>query len=396
MADLNIGNSPSNEIIAGMMSVGKDKEQELQAEQQSSIDAFKNQQQETVNPMARALKKEKPIKAQKSRIQKMLESKGKEERLLPLQLLKDMADQFQRRNPELKANVLVLLRESIKPTDTKEEILQKLLEFYSDVSLADEALEYLIETSDGELARKLLEVKQELNEERGREIAAGRNINLQARQASERGLGTPTSMRDMYRDITGNPRDSTVLYEELSQKYTYKDLKKVIDFLLHSLGADMKAKGPSIDRGQLHRLFTETRSLQAILGVYRYFKGRMPAMQTLFENNELDFPQNLSFESMTKEFMSLAAERYPSADKVLQRSFRLGLENTVIGKIIALNQFRDAVREVAVEKILKTFQHRDELYLAVLDALEALEDELEELEENEIDNEQPQTNNSSR
>lgn len=392
MPDINIQRNLSgdnvNVTLQAMQQVQQDEVQELQAEQMTSKEAFQNQQQEAVNPFARALKKEKPVKAQKSRIQKMLDAKEKGERLLPIQRLKDTADQFQRRNPELKSNVLVLLRESINPQDTKEEILRKLMEFYSDISLADEALEYLLETTDGELARKILDVKEELNSQRGREIIAGRNIHLQARQASEKGLGTPTTMRDMYRDITGNPRDSTSLFEELSQKYAFKDLKKVIDFLLHSLGADMKAKGPSIDRGQLHRLFTETRSLQAILGVYRFFKGRMNLMQTLFDKNGIDLPQDLSFETMAKEFMSLAAERYPSSDKVLQRAVRLGLERWILAKIIALSQFRDAVREVAMAKIYKSLQHRDDLYLAILEALEDLEDELEEEAEKEEDEEE--------
>ncbi|MGK5595545.1 MAG: HrpJ domain-containing protein [Parachlamydiaceae bacterium] len=386
MADLNLPRGLStdsvNVTLQAMKEVAKDEQQELQAEQLSSKEGFLNDQSEKVNPFARAFKKEKPLKAQKTRIQKMMESKEKGERLLPIQQLKDMADQFNRRNPELKANVLLLLRESIKPGDSKEEILRKLFDFYADVSLADEALEYLIATSEGELARKLQEIKEDLNAERGREIVAGRNISLQARQASEKGIGTPTSLRDMYRDITGNPRDSTILFEELSQQYSYKDLKKVVDFLLHSLGADMKAKGPSIERGQLHRLFTETRSLQAILGVYRFFKNRMPLVQTLFEENRLEMPASLSFETMTKEFMSLAAERYPTADKVLQRSSRLGLQDT-LSKIYTLNQLRDAVREVSMSKIYKSLQHRDDLYLAILEALEDLEDEYEDLQENE-------------
>lgn len=371
----------ANITIKAMQQVQQEETQELNAEQQSSLSAFKNSQEEAVNPLARALKKEKPAKAQKSRIEKMMQSKDKADRLLPIQQLKDLADQFQRRNPELKANVLVLLRDAIKPEDSKEEIFKKLMEFYSDVTLADEALEYLLSTTDGELARKIQELKDELNQERGREIAAGRNMSTQAREAAEKGLGTATSMRDMYRDITGNPRDSTTLFDELAQKYAFKDLKKVIDFLLHSLGSDMKAKGPSIDRALLHRLFTETRSLQAILGVYRFFRGRMHLVETLFESNDLELPPELSFETLAKEFMSLASERYPSSDKVLQRAVRLGLERWIIAKIIALTQFRDAIREVAMAKIYKSLQHRDDLYLAILEALEDLEDELEELEE---------------
>ncbi|MFV0340495.1 MAG: HrpJ domain-containing protein [Parachlamydiaceae bacterium] len=391
MADINLRGASDhiNVTLQAMQAEAADTAQELRAEQKSSELAFRDQLSETVNPMAaRLAKKEKPIKAQQSRVQKMLQSGDKLGRMLPVEQMKQMADQFQKRNPELNANTLMLLRESIKPEDSKEEILRKLLEHFPDISLADEALEFLLETTEGELANKIREVKEELNQERGREIAAGRNIHAQAREASQKGLGTTTSMRELYRDVTGNPREAPTLFDELSQKYAFKDLKKVVDFLLHSLGADMKSKGPSIEPGELHRLFTETRSLQAILGVYRYFKGRMKLLKTLFENNGIPVPEDLNFEKMAKEFMSLASERYPSADKVLQRAVRLGLEKWLQAKIIALSQFRDGVREMAMAKIYKSLQHRDDLYLAILEALEDLEDELDrETEESEEEEE---------
>lgn len=384
----NLADQNVNVTLEAMKDIAKDLSEELSAEQTSSLLSFRNELEEAVNPFAGLRKKDKTLKSQKTRIQKMMESGEKAEKLLPIEHMKSMADQFQKRNPELRANVLVLLRESILPDDSKEEILRKVLEFYSDVSLADEALEYLIETTDGELARKVREVKEELLATRGREITAGKNIHLQARQAAEKGLGTPSSMRDMYRDITGNAREAPALFDELAQKYAFKDLKKVIDFFLHSLGADMKSKGPSIDRGELHRLFTETRTLQAILGVYRFFRSRMNLLTSQFTKNGIDLPKELSFESMAKEFMSLASERYPSSDKVLQRAVRLGLERWILAKIIALSQFRDAVREVAMNKIYKNLQHRDDLYLAILEALEDLEDELEEQEEKEEEEEE--------
>jgi type III secretion protein W len=279
------------------------------------------------------------------------------------------------------------LREQIKPGDTKDEILRKLAEFYPDVSLADEALEFLLQTTDGELAETIKEAKSDFEKLHSREIAAGRNIGDVAREAAGKGLGTTTSMRDMYREITGNPRDSTTLFEELSTKYAFKDLKKVIDFLLHSLGADMKSKGPSIPRGLLHRLLTETRSLQAILGVYRFFRGRMRLVEKMFQENELEVPAELSFESMAKQFMSLAQERYPSSAKVFQTAIKLGIEKWITAKIIVFSQMRDAVREVAMNLIFKSLQHRDEMYLAVLEALEDLEDQLEELLQKEEDEE---------
>lgn len=380
MADIEKGFLPRQNItIETMKLTGAEEVQELSAEQTSSKEAFQNYLQEAAYPFPKLTKQQKPIESHKTRIQKMLKMGEQAEKILPVQLMKDTADRYQQKNPELKASVLLLLRERIKPGDSKEEILKKVLETYPDVSLADEALDFLIETSEGELAKIIKEVKDEFDKQHEREIVAGRNIGEQARTAADKGLGTPTSLRDMYRDITGNPRDSSMLFQELSQRYAFKELKKVVDFLLHSLGSDMKSKGPSIPHGQLHRLLTETRSLQAILGVYRFFRGRMGLMEKLFQNEDLELPPQLNFENMAKQFMTLASDRYPSADKVLQSATRLGIEKWIMAKIIAFSQLRDAIREVAVNQIYRSLQHRDELYLAILEALEQLEDELEEL-----------------
>lgn len=385
MPDMNVERRANiNVTLEAMKQVAESEQQELKAEQLDSLISLRNQQEEAVNPFgAKLIEKQKKLEANRTRVQKMKQASEKAGRLLPIEQIKDSAEQFERRNPELRASVLALLRENIKPGDTKEDILRKLREFYDDVSLADEALEFLLETTDGELAKTVQEAKKEFNEANGREIAAGRNIHQQARLASNKGLGTPTDLRDMYRDITGNPRDSTSLFEELADKYEFKDLKKVVDFLLHSLGSDMKSKGPSIAKGMLHRLLTETRSLQAILGVYRFFKNRMNLVQKLFEKDGMEVPQQLTFESMAKQFMALASDRYPSAAKALQGATKLGIEKWILAKIIVLSQFRDGVREVAINQIYKSLQHRDELYLAILEALEDLEDQLEELEEKE-------------
>jgi type III secretion protein W len=385
MPEMNIGRAAKsvNLTLEAMQEVAKEEQVELHAEQEESQSAFLNQQEEAVNPFAARTKTEKSIKTRKDRINKNLQSGEKSSRLLPIEQIKDSANQFQRRNAELRATTLQALRENIKPDDTVEDILRKVRSFYSDVSLADEALEFLLETTDGELARKVQEAKDTFNSEFGRDITSGRNIGQQARQAAEKGLGTPTTLRDMYRDITANPRDSATLFEELSNRYAFKELKKVADFLLHSLGADLKSKGPSIPRGLLHRLLEETRSLQAILGVYRFFKNRMGLVKSLFDKEGMDVPSQVNFETIAKQFMAMAAERYPTASKILQFAAKLGIEKWLIAKIIVFSQFRDAIREVSVNQIYKSIQHRDELYMAIIEALEDLEDELEEFTDKE-------------
>jgi type III secretion protein W len=93
----------------------------------------------------------------------------------------------------------------------------------------------------------------------------------------------------------------------------------------------------------------------------------------------------LNFEVMAKQFMDLCNERYPTSDKVLQIGDRLAelviaptKRKMIEAKIIIISQFRDAVRKVALNQNYRSVQHRDELFSAILDALEELEDQLEE------------------
>ncbi|NGX42084.1 MAG: hypothetical protein K940chlam7_00360 [Chlamydiae bacterium] len=376
----------TNVTLEAMKEVGKDTAKEVKAEQRTAEQAAQTANTQTAFK-AKTRKLFKSLKSRAKTVTRLMKMK-EEKRLLPVQRIKDSAKEHSQKNSELKEKVLQLLRERIKPGFDAEEIKETLEEFYPDPTLADDALDFLLDTTEGELHQQVQKTKDELNEDKGREIQAGRNISTEARQAADKGLGTPTSLRDMYRDITGNPRDSNTLFGELSGKYAFKELNKVIKFLLHSLGSDMKSKGPSIPKGELHRLITETRSLQAILGVYRFFKKRMGLMGKMFGKSGLSMPKKLTFESMAKAFMSLTGERYPSSDKVLSQAKRLGIEDWILAKIIAFSQFRDSIREVAMSQIYRSLQHRDDILLAIIEALEDLEDELEELEEREEEEEQ--------
>lgn len=370
------GMQKTSEVFA---SIQKDTAEELKSEQKS---AEKSAQAANVQTafVRKTPKKKKTLKARSRTVTKSQKMKG-EKRLLPVKLIKDKSKEHERKNPELKSKVLQHLRERIKPGDTAEDIQKKLGEFYPDPTLADDALDFLLETTEGDLHQQVKEAKNEHGEQKGREITAGRNISIQARQAADKGLGTPTSLRDMYRDITGNPRDANTMFSELNQKYAFKEIQKVIKFLLHSMGSDMKSKGPSIPRGELHNLITETRTLQAILGVYRYFNGRMELTNKLFAQNGLQVPKQLNFESMAKAFMSLVGERYPSSDKVSGLIKQLGVGQSIPAQIITGEAILSSIREVAMSQIYRSVQHRDEVKSAVIEALEDLEDELEDLEE---------------
>ena len=313
------------------------------------------------------------------------EKSGKgQEKIIAVKRIEKAADDLNKKNPEMQSKSLLLLRSRINQSDTKDEILQKVLEMYPDHSLADEALNFLLETTDGTLAEQTRLAKEEFNQKFQREIRAGKNIQAQTQEFSKQGLAPPPQLRALYREVTGNPRDANTLFNELSSHFDYEKLNKVIGFLLHALGGDLKSKGPSIDRGELHRLLSETRKLQAILGVFRFFNSRMGLISSAFQRQGV--PMLLTFDLIAKQFMRAIQERYPSADKILQLASLLGISEELIAQVIIYTQMRDAMRQVA-PKLFRSAQHRQDLLNAFMDAIEELDEQLEEEEEDEEDEE---------
>ncbi|HEY5235200.1 MAG TPA: type III secretion system gatekeeper subunit SctW, partial [Rhabdochlamydiaceae bacterium] len=192
------------------------------------------------------------------------EQVDEEQEVNAIEQLQSVSEGYQRKNPELQARTLLALRVRITAGDSVEDIIRKLREAYTDLALVDEALDFLLETSEPGMKPVLQQAKAELNRLYEREIKSGRNMGTQARNFSTQGLGSPTALRDLYRDITGNQRDANTLFQELSNKYPFEKMKVAIDFVLHSLGADIKAKGPSISRAELQKYLIETRNMQAI------------------------------------------------------------------------------------------------------------------------------------
>lgn len=305
-----------------------------------------------------------------------------------VQDIEEVSEQFQKNNAELKKRSLLDLRSQIKEGDTKEQILEKVLKAYPDPSLADEALNFLAQTTQGELREQVLAAKAKLNSQFEREILAGHNMGIEARRYAEKGLGDASTLRDVYREITGNPKEPLVLFDEFAKHFDFERLQPLIGFLLHSLGRDLKAKGPSIPRAELMRLVTETRTMQAILGIYRYFKGSMFRIARAFERAGLDLPPKLEFELMSKLFVKLLQERYPNTDKIMQLAKQLGVTKEILAQIIVLTHMKNGLRQVA-PKLFRSQKHKKDLQLLFIEALEDLEDALEE-EEDDDDEEEDQ------
>lgn len=333
------------------------------------------------NPMLQAQKFRdlEKLKSSHSQQKEAVEN-PEEEKIQEVQSVEETAARFQGNNPEMGSKTLMILRNLIKPDDTPEEALAKVFSVYPDPALADEALDFLIETATPETLDILQKAKDLLNRDYERQVKAGRNIGAQAREFSKEGLGSATSLRDMYRDVTGNRRDPLKLFDELTEKFPYNKLKPVISFLLHSLGSDLKSKGPSIDRAELARLIEETRSLQGILGIFRFFQSRSKLIDRQFLSYGFQRPGQVNFEILARLFIKMLAERYINPEKILQTAKMLGIDEKTAAQIIVYSQMHDAIRQVA-PRYYRNPQHKNELTQAFIDTLERLEDKLEEEEE---------------
>ncbi|MFN0064730.1 MAG: type III secretion system gatekeeper subunit SctW [Chlamydiales bacterium] len=291
----------------------------------------------------------------------------------------DLAHSFERRNPELPADKLTSLKNSLREEMTAEEIYNNVNETFDDPTLADEALDYLDRATTGVLQGKVRKARDMLNELKGREIIAGRNIDTAAKSYHRQGAGSsPTELRNLYREVTGDPKEHNALFQQLSEQYAFDDLKLLVAFLLQSLAYDLKSKGPSIQQAELQLLMTEARNLQSILWVYLFFKSRMKLIKSLYKRYGLDHDKKLEFEELAKGFIQIVEDRYPSMIKILRQADKLGLTDEE-EKVIVLMQFRDAVRQLS-PRLYKSMRHKQDVLVAIIEALEELEEEEEEEE----------------
>ncbi|MBF8262660.1 MAG: hypothetical protein HW387_325 [Parachlamydiales bacterium] len=384
MADPRVtGASPVNALSSQMLQKAAEQEELQQIASTEDLEQWCDL--EAFNPMAmmrrfRPLDDFKDIKHEESLEEQ--ERIEESEKVTDVEKVDEAAARFHRNNYELQAKSLLILRSRITAEDTPDEVISKVLQAYADPALADEAMDFLIETSNAKTAAVIRLAKEQLNARFSTEIKAGRNMGAQAREFSKEGLGSPTSLRDMYRDITLNKRDPLVLFTELSDKFPYEKLKTAINFLLHSFGADLRSKGPSITRPELIRLVDETRSLQGILGIYRFFQSRMGLIQRQFSNYDVAYPSRLQFEVLAKQFVKFLAERFMAPEKILQSARLLGISEEAIAQIIIFTQMREALKQIS-PRYYRTPKQRDELFQAFVAALDSLEDLVEEEEQEE-------------
>ena len=155
-----------------------------------------------------------------------------------------------------------------------------------------------------------------------------------AREFSKEGLGSPTSLRDMYRDITLTPRDPFKLFDELSDKFPYEKLKTVIHF-----PAPFPWSRPSLKRAfdLAARTDPPDRRDTLFAGHFRH----LPLFQIAHAADDAPvyllsdhFSEPPSIRYFAKQFVKFLAERFMSPEKILQASRQFGISEEAIAQVI--------------------------------------------------------------
>lgn len=409
-------------------------EQQLELEEDVGRQSVEEGMKEEGNPLVSALKSEQKKIQTRTTTEKTTKSELKTPKPLTAKEATDLAESFERDNPLLKAKDLLALLDKINPQDSKETILNivfnqylsldqaaKALEFlskatggdllktvqesqkellaplnsitpkdtkdtileklnaYPHVALVNDALDHLLDQTTGPLHKEVQLAKDELVTNHRRELAATTNIMGATQKESGNlekvGLNlSPAELTEKYVNLTPQSLDADLSRMNHKQKIAY------LKYILHAIGSDMTAEGPSIEHAKLQALYSQVLTLRAEISKDRICLVKMSFIRSQFAANELTIPPQLTHEALVRELTALTSERYPTAEKILQMAAKFGIENDIEAQIIVFSAIRDIIPQLA-PKSFPSIEKMGEVKNAVIDALEKLEDKLEALEE---------------
>lgn len=344
----------------------------IKEDMQSYVDQF------SVNTMQIIRRNSEPLEERaRKRVKSDSQEKKEVDEDIPIEIesSEEVSDYFENRNPEIKPKSLQSLKESISKFDTSEDILQKVMENFPDPVLADAAFEFLLRVLPDEVKEKIYNAKTLFDKRFGRALRAGKNIFEESVKFSKDGLAPPSELRQMYAELTGDPKTPLDLFEELLKKFTFEKMKSAIGFWLSALGADLNSKGSSIERGELYKLIDETRTLQAILGVYNYFASKQKELIfALVRKNSIATPE-MNYQNLAKLFVKILQDKYPSPEKILYLKHDLKIESSLHAQEAVFSIMCSGLKNIS-KKLFRNQKHQEELTQCFLMALEALDNVL--------------------
>lgn len=305
------------------------------------------------------------------------QTEDEEEVPLEVEESQEVSGYYENKSTEVKNKPLQNLKEQISKFDTEEDILQKVMDMYPDPIDAEAAFDFLIKVMPDDLKEKIYNAKSKFEKRFERALKAGKNIFEEVEKFSKEGLAPPDELRQMYTQLTGDPKPTLELFEELLAKFTFEKMKQAIKFWLSALGADLNSKGSSIEPGELSNLIKEAKSLQAILGLYSYFATKQRELiLNLARKNAIATPQ-MNFKNLARVFAVFLKDMYPSPDKVIFMKNELGITANLHAQEAVFSIMCGAVKGVS-PKLYRNQKHIEDVLRCFIDALEAIDQVLGE------------------
>jgi type III secretion protein W len=299
---------------------------------------------------------------------------------IEIEEIQEVANYLENKGEAIQQRSLKALKDQITKFDTEEEIIQKVLENFSDPINAEAAIEYLLRVVPDELKQKVYNAQQIFRKRFEKKLKAAKNIMQESLEFEKEGLGDAKELRDFYSDLTSDSKPALEMFEELLKKFTYDKMKLAINFWLHALGADLNKKGSSIQKGELHKMIQEAKSFQAILGVYRFFAAKQRELIITLARLNQNATEEMNYQNLAKLFVRFLQEKYPSPEKVLFYKHDLKIESQLRAQEAVFNIMCSAIKNVS-PKLYRNQKHQEEVLSCFLTALEAIDEVLEEEEE---------------
>jgi type III secretion protein W len=346
------------------------------------------------NPLAAALRnRSRSMEDRMAEVTADRRQKAEGSHVIPVERARDGAGDFLNRNPnpELEIEELVALAEMLTEGMSAEDVarvVDTIPKFSTDPWLKAEALSYLEEvTPEGPVKQAVHTVAANHRSDPKNDIAirAAKNMAEKSREYERQGQGKATDLRKLYTEMLDKHLSPIDMFKQL-KGYKYenveppaKSLKAVAEYLYAALGEDLRAPGPSIERGRLTTLFTMTRTLQAVVQVFDLFSKRMNLITAEATAKHLTVPPTLAAQPLTEAFMGMVEDKFPSAIKVMQAVGKLGVPDAdPAAQSLIVGQFQQAIRQIS-PKFYPQDKTRQDLINSLNDAADQLENKLDEL-----------------
>jgi len=242
------------------------------------------------------------------------------ERIKPPQDIKELAEGFQGKHPQLKGFLalenLKALPGRIQGAKTAKEIIEIVTKSYpNDSALASDIFDFLEEATVGDLKNLVHEAKLSFVQQRQGDVSSAREVSNKQQELEEKGV--PATKIDEMTTSEGDAKNSISVFEDFLKKYrSVKDIKVNASSLLHIIGEIPKEQRTGIESANLinnHKLLHAVQDTIALL-------NQMDKVGKNFEKQasmqEID-SQPLYTETLAKSLMNIIADPRISPEKVL-------------------------------------------------------------------------------